>query len=275
MAVVLAGGLALCPSGATAGATTSEARPPAASVDFPVVRAVDGLLHIHGTPASEEIVIEIDGDTGVAAVRYDADLDDPANTIESAVFAGPFEGLAGDLRGGSDRLEVRGFALAGAVDLDLGAGDDEVLLVGLDVDGDLRLIAGSGDDQLWLFDVTLGGPLLFSLGFGDDTVTLAGGAIEGRTTMLGSRGDDRVTLAEVHLVGPISVNAGRGDDEFRVFLSHADRVRFIGYQGNDSVDLADTTIVGSAWFVGNGGDDAYTTSGTTTFALPPTVIGFP
>lgn len=242
---------------------------------FPASRGPDGSLVLDGTPMSEEIVIELAGGTGIAVVRYDADRTDPSNVVETAAFTGPFADLTGDLRGGDDRLEVREIELTGKVDLDLGTGSDEALLVNTAVAGDVRLVAGSGGDRLWLFDLDLGADLAFSLGFGDDAVTFAGGAVAGRTTLLGSRGNDRVTLAELDLRGPTSFIAGRGDDELRVFLSTTDRVRFVGSGGDDSVGLADTTVGGPSWFVGGGGRDSYSATGTTAFAVRPTVVGFP
>lgn len=234
-----------------------------------------GDLAIDGTALGEELVIAVDPTTGWASISYDADTADPANPVETVSFAGPIRAVRGDLGAGDDRIEIRGLDLGGELALDLGSGVDEILLVDVSTGDDLGLTAGSGHDQLWLFDVEVGERWTASLGFGNDLVVFAGGGVTGRTTIIGSRGDDRVSLSEVDLAGLLSFIAGRGEDDLRLFLSTTKGVRFIGDEGGDAIHVADTAVDGSSWFAGQAGLDSFTSSGTTRFAVPPTVIGIP
>lgn len=234
-----------------------------------------GDLAIDGTALGEELVIDVDPTAGVARISYDADTADPVNEVETVSFAGPVRAVRGDLGAGDDRIEIRGLDIGGELVLDLGTGLDEVLLVDVSTGDDLSLTAGSGHDQLWMFDVEVGDRWTASLGFGNDLVVFAGGGVTGRTTIIGSRGGDRVSLSEADFAGLLSFIAGRGEDDFRLFLSTTQRVRFIGDDGRDAIHVADTVIGGSSWFAGQAGLDSFTSSGTTTFAVPPTVIGIP
>jgi hypothetical protein len=176
------------------------------------VAVIGGHLIISGDNAANGITIEPHPEEDGTFI-INGDLD----TSLSGEFGTKFmSGVTGDvrisLRGGGDRVVIRGIEVAKNLVIDSGAGDDRVELRDVAISQRLTVWTDTGADRVIVTDVHSRGQTHLSTGFGYDLIATAGLVSDGDASIRTGAGIDTVSLAESTFNGDLLILSTPGQD---------------------------------------------------------------
>jgi hypothetical protein len=213
------------------------------------------IIGLHGTT--------INGSEDPFTVPGTIDLDG-ARTRNAAIDGG----LRIDMKGGHDRIDIRGLEARGDSWISMGDGDDFARFFKSTAHGDLRVLTGEGDDKLRLFQARAVGDLNAFTSDGNDEVLVWNSRVWQDVMVQSGAGHDDVTVKHTRFTGGYHhVMTWTGNDKVDLARNLVNESGLIveGGDGNDRVfaQMASSdTVLGTIRLSGQKGSDAISMTGS-------------
>jgi hypothetical protein len=135
---------------------------PAGSVS--VFVAADGLLHVVGDAAGDQIMIQQDAGGAIVVTGQNGTK---VNGQDNGSAAAAAAGVVVQLGDGDDVVQLSGVSV-GSLTVETAGGNDQIALSGVSVTNDAAISAGAGNDVVTLYGVSVGNNLTLDGGAGTD-----------------------------------------------------------------------------------------------------------